>query len=82
MDFELYDLEINQYLYAIESIIDSYEPVSDYLDIFEADNPEVQKQVAENNQQVEPFVIVLFLYYYRKIVYDWYWSAYREKFKI
>ena len=35
MDFELYDLEINQYLYAIESIIDSYEPVSDYLDIFE-----------------------------------------------
>ena len=51
MDFELYDLEINQYLYAIESIIDSYEPVSDYLDIFEADNPEVQKQVAENNQQ-------------------------------
>lgn len=51
MSFDYFDEEFDSAIYALECVIASYEPISDYQEIFEADNPQVQQQAANNAQQ-------------------------------
>ena len=51
MNLEYLDEEFNNAMFALESLLETYEPLSDYQLIFEADNPEVQQKVADTTKQ-------------------------------
>jgi len=52
MNFDYFNEEFNAAINGLESVLNSYEPISDYQLMFEADDPQVQQKI-DNNAQKE-----------------------------